>query len=116
MRSVAGPGELEPLVAGVDFDALAAKARARTGRAIPDMGAWQRLTLPAGTDADAAIEDLLASGQVTDAYVAPDAAPPPQQTPADARLHRRCRATCARRRRASTPTSPARTRAPAARA
>ena len=46
------------------------------------MNAWQRLTLPAGTDADAAIKELLASGQVVDAYVAPDVAPPPQvQTP-----------------------------------
>ena len=51
------------------------------------MSAWQRLTLPAGTDADAAIKELLASGEVSDAYVAPDAAPPPQ-TPADAGLHR----------------------------
>ncbi len=74
-------GELEPLVTGVDFSALAAKARARTGRSLPDMSAWQRLTLPAGTDADAAIKSLLASGDVSDAYVAPDAAPPPQTTP-----------------------------------
>ena len=81
MRSVAGAGVLEPLVPGVDLDALAAKARARTGRDIPDMAAWQPLTLPAGTDADAAIKDLLASGQVSDAYVAPDAAPPPQTQP-----------------------------------
>jgi Subtilase family len=75
------PGQLTPLVTGVDFSALAAKARARTGRSIPDMGAWQRLTLPAGTDADAAIKDLLASGEVSDAYVAPDMAPPPQLPP-----------------------------------
>jgi hypothetical protein len=60
---------------------LAAKARARTGRAIPDMSAWQQLTLPAGTDADAAIKELLASGQVSGAYVAPDPAPPPQTVP-----------------------------------
>ena len=81
VRSVAGRGELEPLVSGVDLGALAAKARARTGRSLPDMAAWQRLTLPAGTDADAAIKDLLASGQVSDAYVAPEAAPPPQTQP-----------------------------------
>ncbi len=80
VRSVAGAGELEPLVVGVDLDDLNAKALARTGEAIPDLGAWHQLTLPAGTDPDAAIADLLASGQVTDAYVAPDAAPPPQQT------------------------------------
>ncbi|MDA0180623.1 S8 family serine peptidase [Solirubrobacter phytolaccae] len=80
VRSVAGAGDLEPLVVGVDLDALATKAKARTGEAIPDMAAWHQLTLPAGTDADAAIAELLASGQVTDAYVAPDAAPPPQQT------------------------------------
>jgi hypothetical protein len=80
VRSVAGTGALDPLVVGVDLDALDAKARARTGEGIPDLGAWHQLTLPAGTDADAAIADLLASGQVTDAYVAPDAAPPPQQT------------------------------------
>ncbi|MDA0160572.1 S8 family serine peptidase [Solirubrobacter ginsenosidimutans] len=81
VRSVAGAGVLEPLVPDVDLDKLAAKARARTGRVIPDMAAWQTLTLPAGTDADAAIKDLLASGQVSDAYVAPEAAPPPQTQP-----------------------------------
>jgi hypothetical protein len=79
VRSVAGPGSLEPLVTGVDLDALARKAAARTGESLPDMSLWQRLTLPAGTDADAAIAELLASGQVTDAYAAPDAPPPPPQ-------------------------------------
>ena len=79
-KRLATSGTLEPLVTGVDLDALAAKARARTGRTIPDMGAWHRLTLPPDTDADAVIAQLLASGDVTDAYVAPDAAPPPQQT------------------------------------
>jgi hypothetical protein len=74
-------GDLQPLVSDVDFTALAAKARARTGRSLPDMGAWQRLTLPAGTDADAKIKELLASGEVADAYVAPDMAPPPQLPP-----------------------------------
>ena len=82
VRSVAGAGELTPLVEGVDLDALASKARARTGQSVPDMRRWHHLTLPAGTDADEAIAALRASGQVTDAYVAPDAAPPPQvQTP-----------------------------------
>ena len=80
VRSVAGAGDLEPLVVGVDLAELDAKARARTGEGIPDMAAWHQLTLPADTDADAAIADLLASGLVADAYVAPDAAPPPQQT------------------------------------
>ncbi|WP_053225693.1 S8 family serine peptidase [Solirubrobacter soli] len=80
VRSVAGPGALEPLVSDADFSALSAKARAR-GRSVPDMRAWQRLTLPAGTDPNAAIEELLASGQVSDAYVAPDMAPPPQTAP-----------------------------------
>ena len=80
VSSVAGPGELDPLVVGVDLDRLEARALAQTGRPLPDLAAWHQLTLPAGTDADAAIADLLASGQVTDAYVAPDAAPPPQQT------------------------------------
>jgi hypothetical protein len=80
VSSVAGPGELDPLVVGVDLDRLEARALAQTGKPLPDLAAWHQLTLPAGTDADAAIADLLASGQVTDAYVAPDAAPPPQQT------------------------------------
>ncbi|MBE2317512.1 S8 family serine peptidase [Solirubrobacter sp. CPCC 204708] len=73
-------GDLDPLVVGVDLDELDARARAQTGKPIPDLGAWHQLRLPAGTDPDATITDLLASGQVTEAYVAPDAAPPPQQT------------------------------------
>ncbi len=73
-------GALEPLVREADVAALQRKAR---GRALPDLGAWHRLTLPAGSNADATIATLLASGQVTHASVAPDPAPPPQVASAD---------------------------------
>ncbi|MDA0180624.1 S8 family serine peptidase [Solirubrobacter phytolaccae] len=78
VRAAVGGGALTPLVTGVDFEALEAKARRRTGRPLPDMAAWHRLTLPPGADADAAIRALLTSGRATEAAVAPEPAPPPQ--------------------------------------
>lgn len=82
-RSAVGGERIAPLLPGVDLDVLADAARARTGRTLPDLGAWHRLTLPSGADPDAAIAELLASGRATAAAVAPEAAPPPQAASAD---------------------------------
>jgi subtilase family protein len=78
--------EIAPLVQSLtaeQLDGLAAGARARTGRPAPDMASWYLLTLPAGVDVDAAIADLRALPEVTHAYPAPDAAPPPQSSTPD---------------------------------
>ncbi|GAA3734215.1 hypothetical protein GCM10022225_15710 [Plantactinospora mayteni] len=56
---------------------LAATAKARSGRATPDLASWYHLTLPAGADVSAALRDLLALPDVAYAYPAPEAAPPP---------------------------------------
>ncbi|WP_159079246.1 S8 family serine peptidase [Plantactinospora sp. BC1] len=72
--------ELSPLLPAQTLTRLAgaaATARARSGRAVPDMASWYHLTLPAGADVSAALRDLRALPDVAYAYPAPEPAPPP---------------------------------------
>ena len=72
--------DVSSVVGSVDVSRLAAKARARTGRSAPAMEQWHHVELPGDVDAAAAARELLALGEVSFAYPAPDAAPPPQTT------------------------------------
>jgi hypothetical protein len=73
--------DLSPLVQGVPperMDRVAADARSRSGRPVPDMASWYSLTLPADVDVDEALRELEALPEVDYAYPAPEPAPPPQ--------------------------------------
>ena len=59
------------------LDAMSQEATRRSGRHAPDLASWYRLVLPAGADTAAALAELRALPEVSDAYVAPVPSPPP---------------------------------------
>ena len=72
--------DVEPLVSDVSASAIASLARsakARTGKSVPDMRDWYRVTLPADVDVDATLAGLRALDGVLAADPAADPAPPP---------------------------------------
>src|SRR6266545_7171842 len=75
--------DVQPLVRGVtaqQLDTVAARARARSGRAVPDMASWYSLTLGADADVQRVLADLRARPEVAYAYPAPEPAPPPDSS------------------------------------
>jgi N-acetylneuraminic acid mutarotase len=64
-----------------DLEQLSRDARARSGRAAPDLASWYRVTGPAGADMTALLANLRALPEVEAAYPAPAPAPPPGTAP-----------------------------------
>jgi hypothetical protein len=72
---------LLPSVAVTKLDDRRSKARA--GEAVPDMASWYSVVLPADVDVDQVVKDLRSLPEVTFAYPAPDAVPPPASATPD---------------------------------
>jgi serine protease len=72
-------GAVRPLVTlpVATLEAMTQEATRRSGRRAPDLASWYRLVLPAGADTAAALTQLRALAEVSDAYVAPVSAPLP---------------------------------------
>lgn len=64
--------ELSPLLPPATIVAMST-----TDIAVPDMASWYHLTLPAASNVDKALSDMIDSSIVEHAYPAPEAAPPP---------------------------------------
>ena len=104
VSSVAGPGELDPLVVGVDLDRLEARALAQSGKPLPDLAAWHQLTLPAPTPTRRSRTCSRPARSRTP--TSPRTPRRRRSRPTRRRTSRPCRATSGRRRPASTPAVP----------
>ncbi|MFC4014429.1 OmpL47-type beta-barrel domain-containing protein [Nonomuraea purpurea] len=74
---------LLPSVSVARLDDLSARAKARTGETVPDLGSWYSVVLPADVDVDQVVEDLRSLPEVAFAYPAPDLVPPPASSTPD---------------------------------
>jgi len=63
------------------LDKLRAEGRGRSGKALPDLTQWLKITLRAGSDTAAFIEDMKQHAGVETVEAAPLPAPPPALTP-----------------------------------
>ncbi|SDL23264.1 S8 family serine peptidase [Nonomuraea jiangxiensis] len=68
---------LVPDAAVAKLDGLKAQAKTRAGSAVPDLGSWYTVVLPADADAAKVVEELKALPEVAFAYPSPDPVPPP---------------------------------------
>ncbi|MFK3984270.1 S8 family serine peptidase [Micromonospora sp. NPDC050397] len=68
---------LVPATAVARLSQLTAQATARSGQTAPDLASWYQVTLPAGADVAAALEDIQAQPEIAYVYPAPEPAPPP---------------------------------------